>query len=92
MVKVVFRDRVNSPYPIAGIGTLNIPENESISRHVGCTVPFTLTAYYADAPLKLHSQGVVARSGTAEFYEFEIVELDGDGKVGHLRVLSEVEG
>jgi hypothetical protein len=91
MMKVVFRDWVNSPNPIAGKGTLDIPEGASISQHIGSPVTFTVTAWYADSPLGPLGEGVVTEVGSTEYYEFKITEIGEDRKTGRLKILSKAQ-
>jgi hypothetical protein len=50
-----------------------------------------VTTWYADLPLGPSGEGVVAKIGSTEYYEFKIVEIGEDRKTGRLRLLSRAE-
>ena len=93
-MRVIFREEADSASPIAAKGILDIPDEDSIECYVGQLLAFTIEADYSDLPVDMNSEGILAKSGSREFYDFKVVQMDprtGPGsRSGHLTILSKV--
>ena len=81
MRRVVFRDEVESRWPIAAKGTLDVPDGEAIEHYVGRLVPFTIEVDYGDLPIDEHAEGVVGEPGTGVWYEYRVEHMEGSRHV-----------
>ncbi len=94
MKPFIFRDRIDSPCPIAGRGTLGISEHDDIAQYIGSVIPFAITSTFSDFPLHIKSQAVLLAEGDSAFFDFEVVQMEVEQRnsppVGRLLVLSKV--